>query len=362
MNEDRPITITISAGTIFKTIIIIALFASLFFLQDVVLVILTSVVIASSVEPATRWFAKYKVSRVPAVLFTYVSFFAFILGVIYFFIPPLLDDMAGLAATAPQYLNSVNIFSDTGVKSLVGSSREVVSSLNDGGFETQEIISNLRNAFSSFSGGVIKGASVVFGGIFSFVLIIIISFYLAVQERGIENFLRGITPLKHESYITDLWQRSQNKIGLWMQGQLLLGVFIGVLVYLGLTIMGIPYALLLSVLAAIFELIPLFGPIISAVPAVALGFSHGGIALGLMVIGFYIIIQQFENHLIYPLIVRKIIGVPPILVILSLIVCAKLFGFLGLILAVPLISVLLEMVDDFEKSKKQSSLGKIPTQ
>lgn len=361
MNEtDRPITITISAGTIFKTILIVTLFAGLFFLQDVVLIILTSVVIASSVEPATRWFAKYRISRVPAVLFTYVSFFAFIIGVVYFFVPPLLDDMSGLASSAPEYLSSINIFSDTGVKGFVGSSREVVSSLNSEGFQVQEIISNLRNTFSSFSGGVIKGASAIFGGIFSFVLIIVISFYLAVQERGIENFLRGITPLRYESYITGLWQRAQNKIGLWMQGQLLLGLFIGVLVYLGLAIMGIPYALLLAVLAAILELIPLFGPIISAVPAVALGFSHGGIALGLMVIGFYIIIQQFENHLIYPLIVRKIIGVPPILVILSLIICAKLFGFLGLILAVPLISVLLEVVEDFEKSKKLTSSEKTP--
>jgi predicted PurR-regulated permease PerM len=360
MNDnDRPITVTISSGTIFMAALIIVLFAGLYFLQDIALIILTSVVIASSVEPATRWFAKYRVSRVPAVLFTYIIFFALIIGIFYFFVPPLLDDMAGFAASAPEYLNSVNIFSDSGVKSLVGSSREVVSTLNDSGFEAQQLISNLRNAFSSFSGGVVKGASIIFGGIFSFILIVVISFYLAVQDKGIENFLRGVTPLKYEPYITNLWQRAQTKIGLWMQGQLLLGLFIGVLVYLGLSIMGIPYALLLAVIAAIFELIPLFGPIISAVPPVILGFSHGGLALGLMVIGFYIIIQQFENHLIYPLIVRKIIGVPPILVILSLIICAKLFGFLGLILAVPFVSVLLEIFDDFEKKKKQT-VGKMP--
>lgn len=354
IDNDRPIAVTISSGTMVKAVLILVLFAGLYFLQDVVLVILTSVVIASSVEPATRWFAKYRIARVPAVLFTYITFFAFLVGVSYFFVPPLLDDMSGFAAAAPEYLNSVNIFSETGVRSFVGSSRDVVSSLNSSGFQTQEIISNLRDAFSSFSGGITKGASMVFGGIFSFILIVVISFYLAVQERGIETFLRSLTPLRYESYITGLWSRAQNKIGLWMQGQLLLGFFIGILVYLGLAIMGIPYALLLAVVAATLELIPLFGPIIAAVPAVALGFSHGGVALGLMVIGFYIIIQQFENHLIYPLIVRKIIGVPPILVILSLIVCAKLFGFLGLILAVPFISVVLEMVDDFEKEKKQT--------
>lgn len=193
----------------------------------------------------------------------------------------------------------------------------------------------------------------MFGGLFSFVLIIVFSFYFAVQERGIASFLRIITPPKHEKYAIDLWKRSQLKIGLWMQGQLLLALIIGVLVYLGMMILGVKYALLLALLAAVAELIPLFGPVLAAIPAVAIGFIDGGATLGFLVVGFYVIIQQFENHLIYPLVVKKVVGVPPLLVILALLVGGQLAGFLGIIIAVPLAATLMEFLNDLEKDKKK---------
>ena len=102
-----------------------------------------------------------------------------------------------------------------------------------------------------------------------------------------------------------------------MQGQVILALIIGVLVYLGLTILGVRYALLLAVLAGVFEIIPIFGPILAAIPAVLIGFIDGGASMALFVIGLYTIIQQFENQLIYPLVVRKVVGVPPLLVILA---------------------------------------------
>ena len=192
--------------------------------------------------------------------------------------------------------------------------------------------------------------TVIFGRFFRFVVVVVISFWLAVQPNGIENFLRIITPIDREKYVIDLWKRSQRKIGSWLQGQLLLGLIIGVLVFLGLMILGVKYALVLALLAAVFELIPFFGPILSAVPAVLLGFSSS-VTLGLMTIGLFIIIQQFENHLIYPLVVKKIIGVPPLVVILSILIGAQLAGFLGIILAVPAAAVLMEVASDLEKSK-----------
>ena len=167
----------------------------------------------------------------------------------------------------------------------------------------------------------------MFGGIFSFILILVLSFYLAVQEKGIENFLRLITPLKYERYVLDLWQRSQHKIGLWMQGQMLLGFIVGVLVFLGLNVLGVRHALFLAVLTALLEIIPLFGPKIAAVPAVLIGFLES-VPLGFMVLGLYVIIDQFESHLIYPLVVRKVVGISPIIVILALIIGGKLAGFL----------------------------------
>jgi predicted PurR-regulated permease PerM len=189
----------------------------------------------------------------------------------------------------------------------------------------------------------------IFSSILDFILIVVISFYLAVQKNGIENFLRIIIPSKKEEYIINLWNRTEVKIGRWMQGQLLLAVIIGPLVFLGLTLFQVKYALTLAIVASVFELIPIFGPILSAVPAVIFGFGESA-TLGFILIGFYLIIHQFENHLLYPLVVKKIIGVNPLIVIISLIVGYELVGFLGIILAVPLATLLMEFIGDARRT------------
>ncbi len=216
-------------------------------------------------------------------------------------------------------------------------------------------ISNLLNgsedAVSGTGAGAFKTASVIFGGALSFILMIVLSFYLAVQEDGVGSFLRLVSPLKHQGYVTDLWKRSQKKIGYWMQGQLLLGLIVGVITYLGLMVLGVPHALLLAVLAGVFELIPVFGPILAAVPAVLIA-SELGMTPALLVAGLYLIIQQFENHLLYPLVVRKIVGISPMVVILALVIGGKLAGFLGILLSVPISAALMELVSDIEKGKQ----------
>ena len=136
-----------------------------------------------------------------------------------------------------------------------------------------------------------------------------------------------------------------------MQGQILLGILVGVLVFLGLTILQVKYALLLAILSAIFELIPIFGPILAAIPAIAIAFLQGP-SSALAVLILYVIIQQFENHLIYPVVVKKATGVPPILVILALIIGGKLGGFLGILLSVPLATVLMEIMNDIASKKE----------
>jgi len=187
----------------------------------------------------------------------------------------------------------------------------------------------------------------------SFILIIVLSFYFAVQKDGIDTFLRIVTPIQKEEYIINLWKRSQRKMGRWLQGQFILGLIVGVLVYLGLTIIGVKSAFLLAILAGFLEIIPLFGPIIAAIPAIAIALIDGGLSSSIMVIGLYLIVQQFENHLIYPLVVKKVVGVPPLLVIVSLVVGAQLAGFLGILLSVPIIAAIMEYTNDVEARKKK---------
>jgi len=364
MNEfPKNFNIEITAGTIVKGIFFVLLAYMLFLLKDVVLVVLTAVVIASSIEPLTKWFIRRSIPRLFSVIIIYVLLAVALVGVFYTFVPTLLRDTSEFLSSVPKYIDSVSVWNPLGT---VETEQSKVAALSvaqnidqarvavegaEGEISIQSIIKSTDEAISSVSAGFVHSASAVFGGVASFILIVVLSFYLSVQEDGIEKFLRIVTSRKNESYVIDLWRRTQTKIGLWMQGQLVLAILVGVLVYLGLMILGVKNALLFAVLAAFLETIPLFGPIIAAIPAVSSVYADGGASMALIVGGLYLIIHQFENHLIYPLVVRKIVGVPPILVILSLLVGFKLAGFLGIILSVPLASMLVEFVDDIQKRK-----------
>lgn len=365
--SDKNFNIAISSGTIIKTLIIIGVVFLLYKMLDLVLVVLTAVVIASAIEPLIIWFDKIRIKRLFAVIITYICIVLVFSGLLYFFIPPVLDEASNLLNQAPKYLSSVTLWNplnstqlaDTGkvvggLSESLNDGKQILGGLSSGALDFSffsDLISKFKNLISGTSDGIINIVSGIFGGAFSFILIIVLSFYLAVQEGGVEKFLRIITPLKNEAYIVDLWKRSQRKIGYWMQGQLLLAVLVGVLVYLGLMILGVKNALILAVFASAFEIIPLFGPVIASIPAILSGLADGGLTLGLLVLGLFVIIQQFENHLIYPLVVKKVVGISPILVILALIIGAKLAGFLGIILSAPITSVLMEYIDDVQRDK-----------
>jgi len=342
------LTINISTGTIVTAILFVFLAWLLFVLYELVLIVLTAVVFASAIEPAIRWFMRYRIPRVISVLLVYVLVVAVLFFLVYSFAPPLLDELSQLVNQLPGLLEAFDTANPLKEAPLLGAQPVVQD------FSLREVIESFQAAFVTASEGFLKTISAIFGGIFAFVLIVILSFYFAVQETGVDDFLRVVTPVKHEEKVLNLWYRSKVKIGRWMQGQLLLSLIVGVLVYLGLSILGVEFALLLAVTAAVFELIPVFGSVLAAIPAVAIGFIDGGTGLALLVTGLYLIINQFQANLIYPLVVQKIVGVPPLLVIIALIVGAQLAGFLGIILSVPAAAVLQELVGDIQQEKRIS--------
>ncbi len=344
--ELREQNITISLGTITKAIVIVLLFAALFILKDLVLVLLVSIVVASAVEPGTQWFIKRRVPRLFAVILIYLSIGIALASIVFFLLIPLLSESSDFLANFPLYFNA-NIVSNT-----IGDHGFVSDLTNN--LNLDKAIEQINTLITTVSGNAFGTVTTVFGGILSFFLMTILSFYLAVEEDGVGKFLKAITTIKHEAYVVDLWKRSQRKIGLWMQGQLVLAIIIGMLVYLGLLIINIPNALLLATLAAAFEIIPLFGPILSSIPAIMIAFVAGGFPTALVVMGLYLIVHQFENQLIYPLVVKKVVGVSPIVSIIALAAGWELAGFIGLILSVPIAAVIIEFFDDFEKNKIES--------
>ncbi len=347
MEKIRDVSVHITSGSIITAILFVLLVALLWFLQDLVLIVLTAVVIASAMEPAIRFFTRRRVHRVLAVILMYLLVAAVFLTVLLVFIPPVLGDAANFLARLPETLSTLNISDATNGLLPWGTVGEQISSA--------DLLRNISDTLGESTGGVFTTLSAFFGGLTSFVLIVVFSFYFSVQETGVDDFLRLVSPVKHQSYVLSLWKRSQDKIGKWMQGQLVLGLIVGILLYLGLVILGIPNALLLAVIAALFELIPVFGQILAAIPALAIAFTDGGFTALLLVAGLYIVVQQFEAHLIYPVVVKKVVGVPPLLVILALIVGAKLAGFLGILLSVPIAAAIQELVADIDREKTRAS-------
>ena len=134
------------------------------------------------------------------------------------------------------------------------------------------------------------------------------------------------------------------------KGQMLLGVLITILTYLMLSLLGIEYALLLSIIAGIMELVP-YGILVSLIPAIYFSYLSEGVTSALMVAGAYIILHQFEVFLFSPLVIKSVVGLSPLVVIIAALVGFELGGFWGLVLAIPVAVSIMELMSDLEKKK-----------
>jgi predicted PurR-regulated permease PerM len=273
----------------------------------------------------------------------------------YLFAPLLITEIYNFSSFLSSYIPGFSLLNFFQSEAFSGA-KDIVGTISDN-LSLTSLLSVSKAFISNLSGGFFSTVSVAFGGIFNFILIVVISFYLSVQERGIENFLRVVVPIKYEDYAVDLWSRSSRKIGFWLKGQVVLGVVVGVLIYLVLSLLGIEYALLLALIAGFMEMVP-YGIIVALIPAFSFSFISGGIASALMVSGAYIIIHQFEVFLFTPLIIKQIVGLSPVVIILSALIGYELGGFWGILLAIPVAVVVMEYLTDLEKDKIQARAGK----
>lgn len=352
--EEKGRVITISTGSWVRLVVVILLGYAALQVGNFLLVLIASIVIASAIEPIALWAGRRNIPRVPIVVSVYVLGALLFSGIFYFLLLPLIGEISSFIKTFTVYSNAVvsgNVLSD------MFESQKVF-----GGINAPELVGQIGaylNEWSDFlSQGIFSSLSAVSGGVMGFMLMIVLSFYLAVQDDGVSKFLQIIVPEKYESYTIGLWKRSHTKIGRWMQGQLFLGVLVMILVYIGLIIIGVPHAFLLAVIAGILELIPVFGPIIAAIPAVFVAYASADITIALVVAALYLAIQQLENHVFYPLVVKKVIGMPPIVSIIALVIGGELVGFLGIIVAVPVAAVVMELISDLEERKLAKHLAR----
>lgn len=340
--------ISISSGTIIKTIAWVLVFSALFYMSDLVITLLVAVVLASAIEPPVTYLQKYKIPRVVSVFGFFLLIVALFSVVAFIFLPPLIDDVVQFMKNLPTILESIRIFGrDMGFKDLANSVASLSKDISKG-----QILTTVQNLFFSQS-GFFATTSKVFGGIFHVVITFVIAFYLALEEQGVQKFLKILAPLRYEHYIEDVWRRSQRKISLWMQGQFLLSFLVALLVYIPSMILDMPYAALLAILAFIGELIPMVGLTLAMIPAFMIAYAFGGPQLLGTVAIIYVIIAQLESHVLYPRIMNRAVGVPSVLIIVAMLAGAKLAGVWGVLLAVPLASIIMELTSDYDKRKRE---------
>ena len=346
MVMDSPISIRITPGTVFSVFIIAILFWFLFEVRHYIPIILASIIFAAAFEPGKRLLSKIRIPASVAVIIIYLI--ALVIGtlLIYSLVPIVISQYTAFIEAIPAF---IKLLQDWIVK--VGIADVINLDFAD---NSQAITGKLGEVFA----GTGKGFLSIFNGLLNFILFLVLTFLFAVRPSGVTNVMRFFTPHKYRDYVTDLWLRTQYKMGQWFQGQLILIFVIGSITYVALTLVGIPNALFLAFVAGFLELIPLFGPILAAIPAVLIAATTGDFTTVLIVIAIYFLIQMFENYLIYPLVLTKLIGVPSVLLILAIVIGGALAGFIGIVISVPILAVLQELYADLQTGKTKEFVEK----
>jgi len=317
--------IDISTSTIFRFILIILGFVFLYLIRDILLTVFIAFIVAAAVDAPVDWLAKWKIPRPLGTALIYFLIFSLFALFLYVVIPPLSGQLEALISNLPEYLNNLG----TGFEALqqkIGSDslQKVLTQFND----------QLTGAGSNVFGTVVN----IFGGLVSAGMILVISVYLVIQDKGIKEFVSSVTPPSSQAYVINLTERVQLKLGSWLRGQLLLMLIVGVLAFIGLSLLKVKFALILALLVGLLEIIPYIGPVLGGAPAVALAFLQSPI-LALLVIVLFIVIQQLENYLIAPLVMKHAVGLNPLVIIISMIVGGNLGGILGVVVAVPMVAM-----------------------
>ena len=312
-----------------KTVIFIAIFIlglwATFLIRDLLIILFVSVILVSTLNPWVHFLHKFKLPRALSIGLTYIIIIAVVTGFILTITQPLIEESSNLIITFPVMAN------------------QLFDALNiDKSLLQSEITSISKNIFSLTLS--------VFDNILTIIFLLVITFYLLLERDNVEKRI-SLLFVGREEKTRKLMIKIEEKLGAWLRGQLFLSLIIGLLSYIGLLAFNIPYALPLALLAGVMEIIPVIGPIVSAIPAILIALNISPIlALGVAVM--YFVIQQLENHLIVPQVMKRAVGLNPLIVILAIAIGSRILGFAGALLAVPLTVVIQIITAEIISEKK----------
>lgn len=333
----------ISWSTIVKIFVAIFIFYLIYLVKGVALWFFFALVISILLGPAINFLRKMRIPKIIAIVAVYLFIFGILGLVIYLTAPIFISELKQFSQYLPGYFNQVSpTLKQLGISPAKNFNEFIAS-----------FISNLDES----SQGVINAIMVLFGGISSGAFILTIAFFLSLEENGIERFLVLITPKRHEEYVVGLFERVQAKVSGWFGARVLSCLFVGITSYIIFYIFGIKYAFMLALLSGMLNFIPYVGPwMMTLLLILFVAVSSGSWLLVLYIIIAVTIIQEIDNKLLTPLLMKKMLDVPPVLVLVSLLVGAKIFGFLGLVFAVPVFGIIYEFLKEFLEQKREKSV------
>jgi len=326
-------------------------------IRDVLLLFYISALLAIGFSPVVRLIERQKVlpigtRRFPrwmAILVLYLMIVGAIIGIGFAIIPPLAQQAQELWKARPWTV----VFEQA-------QNFLITRGLLDHPLTLSEAVQRAPMAGGTSAVGQVFGTLAgVVGGVFGFLTILILTFYLLVEAEQLRNGLIRLFPPVRRARAAGAMRDITVKVSAWLGGQMLLGTIIGVTTAIGLWLLGIPFFYVLALIAGIGELIPIIGPILSAIPALAVAATVSW-NKALFVLIFFIVQQQFENHVLVPKVMERQVGVSPVTVILALLIGGKLLGILGVLLAVPTAAIIQVLFTEITNGGGQEDIGRRP--
>ena len=343
--KDSSLLIRITPGTIAMVLLLGLLGYFLYVIRGLLLIVIAAVVFSLALAPGKRLLMRCRIPEPLSVLLLYLVGFALLGFFAYSLLPVFVQQYHIFFEALPQLIEMLaGLVQGTVFENLLALDqlREFLTSSN-------QLSASVQSTLTFAGSGIFS----LFGGLVNVVLFLLLTFLFSVNPGSLDTFLQVITPKRYLSYVEDLWDRTKVKMSQWFQGQIVLIFVISALVYFALLVLGIPNALFLAIFAGLMELLPIFGPVLGAIPALLMAITVGDPVTVLLVLAVFFIIQQLENTLIYPLVVSKVVGISSVLIVLAIVVGGSIAGFVGVVIAVPLAAVLQEFFSDLQTGKLQ---------
>jgi predicted PurR-regulated permease PerM len=293
-------------------------------------VLFTAYIIMTGFMPLVNWLIARKIPKMFAIALPYLITLILIVLLIIPTLPLFIDQIHSLLNNFPDYMNKT--------------AKLLNLKVSDNQFQTF-----LTSQLNSIGENIVAVTGQIFGAFFAILTLFVISFYMLIDHERIKRNITELFPRRYQSYIHTVIVEAEQKLGAWLRGQLVLSLVIGLCTWIALSLVGMKYALPLSLIAGVGEAVPTVGPIISAIPAIIIALNISPTMAGIVAL-IYILIQFAENHLIVPKVMQRAIGLHPLFTILTILIGGQLMGVLGALLAIPLVAFCSVFITNLEKS------------